>query len=285
MLFFGFFMNDNLPINSSTSNLQPFPKDNVKPQANDKVTEVGVLSLAHAPEEKTNRPIGQAEVIILVGTSSVGKTSIIQEIKRQSQEREWKEFDSDLVGPKNFEAFWDQERKNLGISEDDYAIFKAVLIPRENNMHLHHAIGEPAYLDQNSVYKEGTTPEQKKIAINVANTLRDPTDRLFNQFSKDQFDVASREILLNAESGISTIIGVLDDSELFKGYPKPNARVTTVLVYCSFQSLSDRIAARNNTALESGRYEEFREHTHFLILPNYSGQKQNKMTPKPLLKN
>ena len=132
-------MNDNLPINSSTSNLQPFPKDNVKPQANDKVTEVGVLSLAHAPEEKTNRPIGQAEVIILVGTSSVGKTSIIQEIKRQSQEREWKEFDSDLVGPKNFEAFWDQERKNLGISEDDYAIFKAVLIPRENNMHLHHA--------------------------------------------------------------------------------------------------------------------------------------------------
>ena len=102
----------------------------------------------------------------------------------------------------------------------------------------------------------------------MANTLRDPTDRLFNQFSKDQFDVASREILLNAESGISTIIGVLDDSELFKGYPKPNARVTTVLVYCSFQSLSDRVAARNNTALESGRYEEL-GNTPLFDLPTF----------------
>ena len=71
--------------------------------------------------------------------------------------------------------------------------------------------------------------------------------------------------MFNSENGISSIVGVLDDSKIFDGYKKLDIPVTKALVYCSFQTLSDRIAKRNEDTLNSGKFEDIRASTHPLF--------------------
>ena len=212
-------------------------------------------------------PIKKGAVVVLEGTSSVGKTSIIQQINEQNAKQKWEEIDFDRRGPKKIEEMWENSHTKLNISDKDFQIFKSVLKPLNNNFQRHMAVWEEGFFKndfngsvkpEDSVFIQSATPEQRAIAREVAGKLREKTHAFEAEYTPKQFEYALKDIIANSDAGISSILGVLDVDDIFNREIMGKIQITTVFVYCSFDELAQRIGKRNDEAIANKKYDEIR---------------------------
>lgn len=198
-----------------------------------------------ASAEVTTKPKdknGKGHVIAIVGPSSAGKSTIIGALKQFDSNRV--EQGADLFGARSMYQFMENEHLRLGVSDEDWRQLNQVLVPREENWHIHDAVAGCAYN-----FKEGISKEEQARAIRTAERLHQPVEDAAAKLGANLDARMMDEILEHSQQGKSSVFDILDVNKVHQHPLSQNATVETVLVYCPFAELVNRINDRNRKAL------------------------------------
>lgn len=210
-----------------------------------------------APGGEVRALSGKAEITILVGTSSAGKSSIIKATKERIPDRFAHGFD--LAGAKALLQFVKTGK--------EYDVFQRVLESAEDEMHIVNAI----FLGLFS-FKPNISDAEQKIVRALAIEVCQMFDKKFPGPEIDKFML--EDVLA---SGKSSILDVMEIDSIYKEVIRRDvqSQVKTALVYCPFKDLSERIDERNRLALEKKQYHEIRIGTFpFVQFAKLFGPKQ-----------
>lgn len=205
------------------------------------IGEISRRSIDNEPKEA--KPLG--DVTVLVGTSSVGKSSIIAALREYEPDLE--ESGPDLAGFQTVLAFLETQEI---VPQEDYQFLKSVLAPKNNDIQILDAISGGKYF-----FKEGVSTEEKEKAISIAQKLKESTD----EFAKamDIETIMLNKVLAYSEAGKPAIFDTLFVDNVLK-HNISKAPIKTVLVYCPFHELTNRLEKRNKEALEKDELSEIR---------------------------
>jgi hypothetical protein len=200
------------------------------------------------------------DVIVLVGHSSGGKSTIINAIKEFEPKRG--EEGSDLTGANYIYEFMEKNHEKHGVSNDDWEHLHSVLIPRKDNWHIHEAVSKEEGTNAEEYgFKPNTSIVDQTRAIKTAAALRGPVNEFVAISCKDIDDIVMNKVLEQAKLGQDTVFDILDVDKVASHPLSKEVRVKSVLVYCPFHTLSERVAGRNRKAIESGNLQEVRAGT------------------------
>lgn len=191
------------------------------------------------------KPIGH--VTVLIGTSSVGKSSIIAALKEFDPSLE--ESGPDLVGYQSALNFLELQEI---VPREDYQFLKSVLKPKTHDVHILDAISGGSY-----EFREDVSKEEKEKAILIAQKLKTPTDQFAEEIGKNIEEIMFDKVLAFSKEGKNAIFDTLFVDNVFKHHIS-RAPIKTVLIYCPFHELTNRLEKRNKEALEKGNKSEIR---------------------------
>lgn len=183
------------------------------------------------------------DIIVLVGTSTAGKTSIIKALKQMEPDRveDGGDLRQDVAAVKHFRNNFPEEVAMLEKVMDSLDIIKAVFSPSRS-------------------WKLGVSHQEKmesEVAIQRIQALVDSESTeeiealsVFHNLDQQMFDDAFER----SRQGGSTIFDVLYVEEVTSHAQMRNfdGPMRVVSVYCPFYLLSSRMERRNKEARESG---------------------------------
>jgi len=187
-------------------------------------------------------------VIVLLGGSTAGKTTIIQSLKEL--DKSLKEEGGDLTSVNIVYEYMEKYHKKFGVSDEDWKHLHSVLIPRKNNFHIHDAVGiEITEKEHGLVFKPWATTVDRERAFQTAKRLYKPV----NDFVKDTRPIMDHmvmdKVLERAKKGESVTFDLLDINGVKDHLLNQQTNIKSVLVYCPLNKLVERIAERNKKAL------------------------------------
>lgn len=187
----------------------------------------------------------QGSVIILVGSSSAGKSTILNAIKERKPG--CVDLGVDLFG--NY-AIYESMQKNherFGVSDADWEHFHSVLIPKSNQEHIHDAVGSGEF-----AFKTGVSVEDQERAMKTAAALLRLVESNPEDVPGDCISLENAVLdrsLATALKGYDVITDFVFTERLSQHILSKQPFVRSVFVYCPLSVLVDHIADRNTKAL------------------------------------
>lgn len=188
------------------------------------------------------------DVVVLVGGSSAGKSSIIAAL--QNLDKRMVEAGCDLTGSNAIYEFMEANHKSFGVTQSDWEHFHTVLVPRKNNWHIHEAVAKGGGEDPaNYGFKSGASAQDQKRALETAGKLQAPVDTYARYVGNCADDFVLNSVLEQAMSGNNVTFDMCDFDKIAKHPLSQFTHVKSVFVYCPFGKLTERVAERNRKAL------------------------------------
>lgn len=183
--------------------------------------------------------------IVLVGTSTAGKTSLIKAVRHKQ--------------PHLFEAGIDKAIEQLVMKKiqsnclDEWKMIQAKLKSYKNNLCLINAIFKPQI---SFLYREDLLPEDKIEVVQAANKIR----KTLNVTIEEIEALLMKDIFNEYSRGRSIIFDVTRIEGVFMQCIANRLcmRLKIVLVYCPFHTLSERMKERNEKAEKNQDFDELR---------------------------
>lgn len=187
-------------------------------------------------------------VVVLAGGSSAGKSTIVNALK--SFDKGMVEEGSDLTGANFIYEFMGKNHLRFGVSNEDWEHLHSVLVPRKDNWHIHEAVSREIEAKADAYdFKEGTSLEDRERAIKTAKALHGPVCEFAERTSKVVDSIVMDKVLEHAKSGKNAVFDILDIDKVADHPISQHTHIKSVLVYCPFGKLSERLAERNRKAL------------------------------------
>lgn len=206
---------------------------------------------AHFSDSKFFRKYWMGDIVVLVGTSTAGKTSIIRAL--QTLESDRKEDGGDL-------RILAQDVRNYQVTcpEETEVLLRAFKEPLDVSR---------AVFSKERAWRTGISHQEKELAEEAISKIRQHGEKLsseeqakfresFENLELQMFDDAFE----HSRRGGSVIFDVLKIDKLAQHLHmrKFGGPIRIVLVYCPFYELSARMQKRNQEAQESGEYSNQR---------------------------
>lgn len=190
----------------------------------------------------------KGRVVVLAGGSSAGKSTIVNALK--SLDKGMVEEGSDLTGANFIYDFMEKNHERFEVTDEDWKHLHSVLVPRKDNWHIHEAVGkEPGTKPDAFDFKRGISKEDQDRAIKTAAALREPVLEFAERTSKMIDHIVMDKILEHAKIGKNAVFDILDIDKVLEHPISKQTNIMTVLVYCPFAKLTERLAERNRKAL------------------------------------
>ncbi len=185
-------------------------------------------------------------VIALIGGSSAGKSTIIKALR--DLDRGMIEEGPDITGARFIYDYMEQNHEQFGVSREDWDHLHAVLVPKEENWHIHDAvmIGESL---PNEAFKTGTSIVDRKHVFKTAEALQKPVLKVVESTGSLQGQIVLDRSLRHSKKGSNVVFDILDIDEVRSHPIAKQTQMMAVLVYCPFDKLTERLAERNHKAL------------------------------------
>jgi energy-coupling factor transporter ATP-binding protein EcfA2 len=194
---------------------------------------------------------GRGDIIIFLGTSTAGKSTLIRVLKKLDPRR--LDFSLDY-------RYWKAVAN--GIKNTAFSQYKHLISVVE-----HEDVAKIVMCNDRIKFKVNTNEQQRCEIEKSAKLLREKRQ----EFRKNFFSVADEtfdEVILNSIKGIPTVIDITQPELLTQFFCKNFcAPIRIILTFCSLQQLSTRIVNRNEKALTDG---EFSNRRNFFPLLQYS---------------
>jgi len=216
------------------------------------VDKASAVALAHLPS-----PARKGNVVILIGHSSAGKTTVIDAITALEPNRA--ELGGDRTPAERIYRYVAKHYKEHGIAQEDWEFLHKSLVPEKGDWQIHKAMfGE-------YTYKPGLSKADQTRVQEIATSLRKVLDRYFETHKDSPIGYTVNKSLELAQKGTDVVFDIVKPEDIPEDPLKNGLSIKYVLVYCPFHTLSQRVANRNRQALESGRTQELRSGTFPLI--------------------
>lgn len=183
-------------------------------------------------------------VTALIGTSSVGKSSIIAAMR--ARDSDLQETGADLVG---CDAVYNHFRINC---PDELAFLQSVLKPKPNQNHIHEAVGDGIFNFKDSV-SESDKLKAKALAPVLMESLKTLPQLSVEEFEFSVLDRAM-QLSLGGKACVFDLINV--DSVAKHAIGRMPKKVA--LVYCPLDVYVSRIQNRNRKAIAEKEPSELR---------------------------
>lgn len=229
----------------------------------ERLSHLGIQNIHHETEgmvhvfatEKLSSQIQQptGRVIIVGGHSTAGKTTIINAIMKLDPNQS--ELGIDITPPRSIYEYLEKNHTKFGVSKEDWQHLHDVLIPRDENYHIHDAVDEGQFQ-----FRDGVSEIDKDRAKKTAKKLRDPCKKFIETLPHSSLLVMNKAHEL-AGSGKNVIMDTVNIDQLDNHPLENQGQITKVLVYCKLSALSNRLKQRTREALESGHPENVRAGT------------------------
>lgn len=196
----------------------------------------------------------KGHILIVGGHSTAGKTTFINKIMEKNSDHN--ELGIDITPPRIiYDYLGDRDTlKEFGVSVADWKHLHEVLVPREENYHIHDAVDEGKFQ-----FLEDVSEEDKSRAKETAEKLRPPCRKFIETLPRSDILVMNKASELVAK-GKNVIMDTVNIDKLDQ-HPLHEEQVTTVLVYCKLNTLAQRVKTRTLEALASGHPENIRAGT------------------------
>ncbi|MBA3958128.1 MAG: hypothetical protein H0X51_07035 [Parachlamydiaceae bacterium] len=196
------------------------------------------------------------EVVVLVGTSTAGKTSIISELVKQKPEMIERGIDSAWVGiPLNYLNKHHPE---------EMAFLEKVIEPAKDDIENYGYILSYVETGREPKFKTGVSVKEKDQYQEVVKKLYDslckgiPGDTP-EKYAQSIITCMMDEIILESKQGRPIACDILQVNEVALETVKIKVpSVKFALVYVPFQTLAERVIKRNNKALSEGNFGDAR---------------------------
>jgi len=190
------------------------------------------------------------DVIVLVGTSSAGKTTIINALRAAEPERE--EFGADRTSAERVYRHVAKHYKEYGVSKEDWEHIHKVLVAERGDWQIHNAIWG------DFKFKPGVSEADQQRAQKTAAALRKVVDKFISEHPDETVKYLVRKSLELAKKGSDVIFDTINPEDVYQDPLSSQLSIKTVLVYCPFHVLSERVAERNRQAIADGKPQEVR---------------------------
>jgi len=199
---------------------------------------------ASSSSSSGHEPI-HGEVVLLIGTSTAGKSSIISGLIQH--ESRFLETGVDQAGVRILLEFFEKHHP------DEMQHFKEILDINEPGLILDMIVGglPPTFNNKATPSdKEQFSQEVQKMKATYDNYFPPDSDGPWAMLENMMLD----EVLLHAKSGTPVIFDALKTDSIATHvlFRDPAVKPKIVLVYCPFQDLSARVINRNKEAVASG---------------------------------
>lgn len=194
---------------------------------------------------QTFHHFGKGDVIVLLGTSTAGKSSLIKSLREIEPKRI--EHGIDLASRLEALNYLENNYK------EEYEFLQSVLQPKKDGMNILYAI-----FNRSFYFKENVSENDKAHAQKLAMKLSEQIDKNIN---KPLIDCKMLdEVVEFSMCGKSSVFDIIEIESVFRHIinRRFHAPIRIALVYCPFHLLSERIAERNKKALEGKHFEEVR---------------------------
>lgn len=206
------------------------------------VPEPSKLKKELAQKEKSEH----GNIIVLVGASSVGKSTIISALRQIDPQMV--EEGSDLSGANYMYEFMEKNHERYGVSKEDWEHLHSVLVPRRDHWHIHEAVSKKEGTKASDYdFKPGVAKEDQERAIRTAVRLNRPVDEEARLVDSDA--VTMKKVLEHSKSGVNSVFDIMEIDKVSQHPVSQIASLKTVFVYCPFNTLAERITERNRKAL------------------------------------
>lgn len=186
-------------------------------------------------------------VTVLIGPSSVGKSSMIAELRKLMPDLE--ESGPDLAGFQTVLAWLENQQH---VSKEDYSFLKSTLKSKNNDIQILDAISGGVFS-----FKENVSIEDQERAKKIASILKKPTDTFAEKMGEDLEKIMLDKVLIFSEQGKPAIFDTMFVDNVFK-HTINKTPIKTALIYCPFHELTVRLAKRTEKALKENELSEVR---------------------------
>jgi len=223
-----------------------------------------------AIQEISQRTI-KGSVIMLVGTSSVGKSTVINALRKFKPDII--EENADLLGKNNMLKYIENNHAKF-VKTEDWENLKNTLVERENDDHIHDAVWDP----KTCLFKKGVSDIDRERAITTATALVEPVNKEVARVeeekrkekegqrkdagqSADIVNLVMDAVLEDLMKGHDTVFDISDDELFEKHALSKENNIQSVLIYCPFHTLTEMVAERNAKAREKKDWGNVRAST------------------------
>lgn len=182
------------------------------------------------------------KIVVLIGTSTAGKTSIINALRKLKPD-----FREDGIDLRCMQILLKTIQKT---NPDEYGILKKTMKGPLD-------IPKAAYGKERN-WKEGVTAQEKEKAEEAIGRVSKPNYcSLFQNLEQEMFE----DLFTHSRRGGNVIFDLLNIDSLFRHIMarRFDGPIQAVLTYCPFHVLSSRMEKRNKEAIESGEFSNLRE--------------------------
>ena len=225
-----------------------FQKDKILSKSEEIETRIANISINTFEEGAANATAsassaGLGRIFVLIGTSTAGKTSIIQEL---CKDPEWHEMGIDLT---LFSAIAkhikDCKLGDYQLLADDYALLAEAI----EDIDIANAV-----LVNTVKYKDNIPQAVKKKADEALVRIKERKDQIMKSFDPKDLETEMHDAVIEKFKEGKHVIFDYWSPEPFLEYIQKNNIILPVnigLAYCSFQILLDRVKERNINALKN----------------------------------
>lgn len=152
---------ENLSLKSLEERLSQLGMQNIYHETDGKVHVFAMEKLS------SQLPQANGRVIIIGGHSTAGKTTIINAIMKLDPNQS--ELGIDITPPRSIYEYLEKNHTKFGVSDEDWQHLHSVLVPRDENYHIHDAVDEGLF-----EFRNQASEADKDRAKNTAEKLREP---------------------------------------------------------------------------------------------------------------
>jgi hypothetical protein len=186
-------------------------------------------------------------VIVLVGGSSAGKSTIVNALK--SFDKGMMEEGSDLTGANFIYEYMKKNHERFGVSNEEWEQLHSVLVARNNHWHIHEAVSLEMEANVDAYdFNPGVSVVDQERAMRTAKALNGPVCEFAKRTSKMVDNIVMDKVLEHAKKGQNIVFDLLDVDKVIDHPISEHAYIKSILVYCPFGKLAERLAERNRKA-------------------------------------
>lgn len=186
-------------------------------------------------------------VIVLVGGSSAGKSTIVNALK--NFDKGMLEEGSDLTGANFIYEFMEKNHERFGVTHEDWKHLHSVLVPRKDNWHIHEAVSREVGAKTEAYdFKQSISIEDQERAMKTAQALNGPVCEFAERTMKIIDNIVMDKVLDHAKKGKNVVFDILDIDKVTDHSISDHTHVKSVFVFCPFGKLAERLAERNRKA-------------------------------------